>query len=171
MDKNPVEYGKDPVRPVQNVNWYDCQEFLKKLNELSGLHFILPTEAQWEYAARGGNKSRGYMYSGSNDVDAVAWHKENSTDGETYPVGLKQPNELGLYDMSGNVAEWCSDYNGRYTKESQTNPTGPSSGTRRVRRGGSFSYGQSDCRVSNRRSEKTTYRFSTLGLRLAIQSQ
>lgn len=137
MDANPSEFKGDSRRPVENVSWYDCQEFINKLNHKTGKAFRLPTEAEWEFAARGGNQSCGYYYSGSNDRDAVAWYRgENSHLNSTYCVGKKSPNELGLYDMSGNVYEWCQDWYGSYSSEPQTNPSGPSSGTRRVLRGG-----------------------------------
>ena len=109
MGSNPSYFKGDNQRPVENVSWKDCQEFIEKLNRLTGKNFRLPTEAEWEYAARGGNKSRGYKYSGSDNPDAVAWYKDNSR-GETHPVAQKQSNELGLYDMSGNVCEWYYRY-------------------------------------------------------------
>lgn len=121
--------------PAECVSWNDCQKFIRKLNRLTGRNFRLPTEAEWEFAARGGNKSRGYKYSGSNRVDDVAWHNGNC-DCKTRPVAIKQANELGLYDMSGNVWEWCSDWYGEYSEEPQTNPQGPSFGSKRVLRGG-----------------------------------
>ena len=136
MGSNPSNF-KGGYLPVEMVNWNDCQGFIAKLNRLTGKTFRLPTEAQWEYAARGGNKSKGYKYSGSNNIDEVAWYCNNSG-GSTHPVGTKSPNELGIYDMSGNVWEWCQDWYGKYSKDSQTNPQGPSSGSNRVRRGGSY---------------------------------
>ena len=148
MGENPSSY-KGPNLPVEMVSWDDCQEFIEKLNQLTGLQFRLPTEAQWEYAARGGNKSKGYKYSGSNSVKDVAWYEGNSLD-KTHQVGTKLPNELGLYDMSGNVWEWCSDWRGDYSSSSQTNPTGPASGSRRVIRGGSWLSLAQYCRVSGR---------------------
>ena len=108
MCDNPSYFEGDMQRPVELVSWFDCQEFIRKLNQLTGQNFRLPAEAEWEYAARGGNRSKGYKYSGSNDVDAVAWYADNSGS-TTHPVKTKQPNELGIYDMSGNVWEWCQD--------------------------------------------------------------
>lgn len=132
-------YEDDPHHPVENVSWNDCQVFLEKLNAIlksEGFRFVLPTEAQWEFAARGGTKSRGTDYSGSNSLDEVAWYNGNS-DSNTHPVKEKKANELGLYDMSGNVWEWCSDWYGDYPSGSVTDPTGPASGGFRVSRGGS----------------------------------
>ena len=128
--------GKDAMCPVSDVSWEECQKFIAKLNDLTGKKFRLPTEAEWEFAARGGNKSKGYKYSGSNKISDVA---RDDTD-TPYIVASKLPNELGLYDMSGNVSEWCQDWFGNYSASAQTNPTGPSSGTKRVHRGGKSYY-------------------------------
>ena len=151
-------------RPVERVSWDDAQEFCEKLSELTGKKYALPTEAQWEYAARGGKKSKGYMYSGSNTEDDVAWYYSNGT----HVVKQKQPNELGLYDMSGNVYEWCSDWYGSYSSSNQTNPTGPSSGSRRVIRGGSWDRGAwSYCgRVSNRDDSAPSNHGDHIGFRV-----
>ncbi len=164
MGKNP-SYFKGSKRPVEKVSYKDCQEFIRRLNALTGLEFMLPTEAQWEYAARGGNMSKGYKYSGSNDLNSVAWYTDNSGS-ETHPVGQKQPNELGLYDMTGNVWEWCSDWYGSYSSGSQTNPTGPSTGSCRVDRGGCWNYGARYCRVSDRNDDSPDISDNNLGLRL-----
>ena len=153
--------------PVEKVSWDDCQTFITKLNSLTGKNFRLPTEAEWEFAARGGNKSLGYKYSGSNMLSNVAWFYDNSSS-KTHPVGTKAPNELGIYDMSGNVMELCSDWYGSYSTGSQTNPIGPDSGSDRVRRGGSWFYNARTCRVSYRASQNPTYRSVDLGLRLAL---
>ena len=153
--------------PVECVNWNDCQEFIQKLNRLTGRNFRLPTEAEWEFACRGGNNSRGYKYSGSNVIDNVAWYWDNSG-GKTHPVGTKAPNELGIYDMSGNVWEWCSDWYADYTSYSQTDPTGPRSGSGRVDRGGSWCDGAWCCRSSFRDGDDPTNRSCRLGLRLAL---
>ena len=132
MGNNPSEFKGDNL-PVEKVSWKDCQDFISKLNRITGKTFRLPTEAEWEYAARGGNKSRGYQYSGSNNLSDVAWYMDNSGD-KTHAVGTKQPNELGIYDMSGNVWEWCQDWYGKYSSSSQVNPTGANSGSYRVKR-------------------------------------
>ena len=165
MGSNP-SYFKGNNLPVEQVSWNDVQEFITKLNQKTGANFRLPTEAEWEYAARGGNKSNSYKYSGSNTIGNVAWYWDNSNS-ETHQVGTKSPNELGIYDMSGNVWEWCQDWYGDYSSGSQTNPTGPSSGSKRVARGGSWDGGAWNCRVSNRGSGTPDYRSNFLGFRLA----
>ena len=167
MGSNPSYFTGDNRRPVEKVSWDDCQEFIEKLNRLTGKNFRLPTEAEWEYAARGGNKSKGYKYSGSNDADAVAWYYDNSG-GKTHPVATKQANELGLYDMSGNLWEWCQDWDGDYTSHSQSNPTGSSMGSYRVLRGGSWLNRARGVRVSFRDFNSPDYRSIINGLRLAL---
>ena len=168
-------YGLGDNYPVYYVTWNDCQEFITKLNQLTGQSFRLPTEAEWEFAARGGNSSLGYKYAGSNTIGDVAWYSENSCDlGSsspdygTHPVATKSPNELGLYDMSGNVWEWCQDWFGVYSSSAQTDPVGPSSGTFRVIRGGCWDNYFSFCRVSYRYNVTPSYRDRDLGLRLAF---
>jgi len=165
MGSNP-SYFKGSKLPVEKVSWNDCQTFITKLNQLTGKTFRLPTEAEWEYAARGGNKSKGYTYSGSNKIGDVAWHSSNSNS-TTHDVATKSPNELGLYDMTGNVWEWCQDWYGSYSSGSQTNPTGPTSGSSRVLRGGGWVSDATNCRVANRSSLKPTGTSYYLGLRLA----
>jgi len=167
MSDNPSEYKDDDNLPVENVSWEDCQEFIRKLNEITGQNFRLPTEAEWEYAARGGKRGNGNKFSGSNNIDDVAWCDDNS-DRRTHLVGTKQPNELGIYDMSGNVWEWCSDKYGDYTADSQNNPTGPSSGTEYVNRGGSWDDLAGGCRVSRRSGNSTGYGNSSIGFRLVL---
>ena len=167
MGSNPSYNPSGDDYPVENVSWEDCQEFIGKLNARTGLTFRLPTEAEWEYAARGGRKSRGYKYSGSNSIGDVAWYSGNSGN-HTHPVGRKSPNELGLYDMSGNVWEWCQDWYGDYTAEAQRNPTGPSSGGFRVLRGGGYWDGARGCRVSYRALSAPGNRGVSLGLRLVL---
>ena len=162
MGNNPSSYSGDN-RPVESVSWFEAQTFCEKLSAMTGKKYVLPTEAQWEYAARGGNKSKGYKYSGSNDINSVA--KYNSSDGHNN-VKSKQPNELGIYDMSGNVWEWCSDWYGSYSSSSQTNPTGPSSGSYRVLRGGSWYYNAESCRVSNRYYYNPSYGDYDFGFRV-----
>ena len=165
MGTNP-SYFSGTQNPVERVSWEDCQNFIAELNAMTGKKFRLPTEAEWEYAARGGNKSNGFKYSGSGSIDKVAWYYGNSS--STHPVKQKQANELGIYDMSGNVYEWCQDWIGIYSISAQTNPTGPSSGSARVHRGGSWYYNARNCRVSCRRNNAPTYSFYDLGLRLAL---
>ena len=166
MGSNPSEF-KGANLPVECVSWDNCQTFIEKLNALTGKTFRLPTEAEWEYAARGGNKSNNYRYSGSDDIDSVAWYSGNSGI-QTHPVGQKRPNELGLYDMSGNVCEWCRDWYGSYSSTSQTNPTGAASGSLRVCRGGSWNGLALHCRVSIRYGYMRGDRDYYLGLRLAM---
>ena len=166
MGSNPSNFKGNNL-PVENVSWYDCQTFIKRLNSYTGRNFRLPTEAEWEFAARGGNYSRHYKYSGSNYIDDVAWYIDNSNK-RPHPVGAKQPNELGLYDMSGNVGEWCSDWDGSYSSYSQTNPTGPNSGSFRVNRGGFWRYNARYCRTPERNSNTPDYCVNTIGLRLVL---
>ena len=166
MGSNPSHFKGDAL-PVEQVSWKDCQKFITKLNRLTGKNFRLPTEAEWEYAARGGNKSRGYRYSGSNTIDDVAWY-ENDALSQTHPVGTKQPNELEIYDMTGNVMEWCQDWYGSYSSSPQVNPTGAASGSYRVVRGGGWSDSARDCRTSDRDFISPGGCSSDLGLRLVL---
>ena len=166
MGINP-SYFKGDNRPVESVSWNDCQKFIQKLNQLTGRTFRLPTEAEWEYAARGGKYYSGYKYSGSNEVGYVAWYEVNSGS-QTHDVKTKQPNALGLYDMSGNVWEWCSDRYGSYNSGAQTDPQGPSSGSYRVLRGGSWYDHARNCRVSDRYGNYPGGRSSDIGFRLSI---
>ena len=175
MGTNPSSFTGDLQRPVEQVSWDDCQEFIARLNALTGKNFRLPTEAEWEYAARGGNKSAGTVYAGSDDLEVVAWYYGNSyavgpysADYGTHAVGTKHANELGLYDMCGNVFEWCSDWYGTYNEEAQENPVGPESGVRRVTRGGSWFSVSRDSRITFRGNEAPTSRSYSLGLRLAM---
>lgn len=160
-------YGVGNSYPMYYISWDDCQNFIAELNAMTGENFRLPTEAEWEYAARGGQKSRGYKYAGSNTLSDVAWYCDNSGY-KTHPVKQKQANELGLYDMSGNVLEWCQDWYGSYSSNAQTNPTGPSSGSRRVYRGGSWYSSASYCRVAYRNHYSPGFRFSNLGFRVVL---
>ena len=166
MGSNPSKF-KGSKRPVEMVSWEDCQTFISKLNQLTGRSFRLPTEAEWEYAARGGNRSNGYKYAGSNSIGDVAWYIDNSSS-TTDDVGTKRANELGLYDMAGNVYEWCSDWFGSYSSGAQTNPCGASSGSYRVLRGGSWNSGACFCRVSYRINIMPKDFGNHLGLRLAF---
>ena len=159
MGSNPSNLRGETL-PVENVSKYDCHEFVEKLNRLTGRNFRLPTEAEWEYAARGGNRSRGYKYSGSDDIDRVAWYDENSG-GRTHPVAQKLGNELGIFDMTGNVMEWCSDnWSNRYKSSPNT--------AMRVVRGGSQSQGAFYCRVANRGCLKPRDCLTYVGVRLAL---
>ncbi len=167
MGSNPSYFKTSNQLPVECVSWNDCQTFITNLNQLTGKQFRLPTEAEWEFAARGGNKSKGYKYSGGNDIGAVAWYSQNSGR-KTHEVGTKSPNELSIYDMSGNVFEWCQDWYGSYSSEAQINPTGPSSGTDRVIRGGDWSGYEGYHRVSNRNWWSPSYKDRGRGLRLAL---
>ena len=166
MGSNPSKF-KGYDRPVECVSWKKCQAFISKLNAATGKKFRLPTEAEWEFAARGGNNSLGYKYCGSNNLDSVAWYHDNSGK-KTHPVKTKSPNELGIYDMSGNVWEWCHDRKGKYNSSAQTNPTGPSKGSRRVDRGGGWYNFAWYCRVSSRDDDAPGYRYDGLGLRLVL---
>lgn len=166
MGSNPSHFIGDNL-PVENVSWDDVQEFIKKLNSITGNTYRLPTEAEWEYAARGGNKRKGYKYSGSNKIEDVAWFDENSGS-KTHLVGTKRPNELGIYDMSGNVYEWCQDWYGSYSSSLQKNPQGPSSGSYRVLRGGSWRYEASYCFSVDRLFNYTDSRNVNVGFRLVL---
>ena len=161
--------------PVEQVSWEDCQAFIAALNAMTGQQFRLPTEAEWEFAARGGNMSMGYKYSGSDNLASVAWYSYNdSWDVRgtgyygTHPVATRNPNELMLYDMSGNVHEWCQDWYGAYDAGEQVNPVGPAGGTTRVYRGGSWYFDEWFCRVSFRNSVSPSYTSYGIGLRLAM---
>ncbi len=167
MGNNPSNWKGDNL-PVEKVSWNEAQEFIHRLNAKTGGHFRLPTEAEWEYTARGGAKSRGYEYADSNNVDKVAWYRENSVK-KTHPVGQKQSNELGLYDMSGNVWEWCQDWYGKnyYSISPINNPKGPSNGPYRVLRGGGWSTDASYTRVAYRGGYGPSGASSRMGFRLA----
>ena len=166
LGSNPSKFKGDDL-PVEQVSWNDCQKFISKLNSMTGRKFRLPTEAEWEYAARGGKKSRGYQYSGSSNISDVAWYEENSSN-KTHPVGMKQANELGLYDMSGNVCEWCQDWSGSYPSSPQTNPAGAESGSFRVIRGGSWYWDAFSCCSSYRFNGSPDGFVDELGLRLVL---
>ena len=168
MGNNP-SYYKGENLPVEGVSWIRCQEFIDKLNSITGKKFRLPSEAEWEYAARGGKKSRGYRYSGRNKLSDVAWYKDNcGYKTHTHTVGTKQANELGIYDMSGNVWEWCQDWFGKYSSSSQVNPTGADNGSSRVFRGGCWYNDASNCRPSCRGDNIPYYLNSGIGFRLAL---
>ncbi len=170
-----IIYSENFQRPVEQVTWDDCQEFVDVLSLMTDKHFRLPTEAEWEFAARGGNKCQGYKYAGSNNIDAVACYGGREEDwthaiSATPPdsVAIKFPNELGLYDMSGNVEEWCQDWYGNYSAEAQINPIGPASGSSRVCRGGSICNVARACRTTKRSSTPTNHGSQYIGLRLVM---
>jgi len=167
MGSNPSNFKNCDNCPVEGVSWNDVQEFIKKLNRKTGKNYRLPTEAEWEYAARGGNQSKGYKYSGSNKLGDVGWY-DNNSGSKTHPVGQKSANELGIYDMSGNVYEWCSDRYGSYSSSSQRNPQGASSGSIRVLRGGSWFSSAEYCRLSVRNYNIPDYRINGNGFRLVV---
>ena len=170
MGSNPSNFTGDPNLPVEMVSWNDCQQFITKLNQMTGMTFRMPTEAEWEYAARGGKKTRGNMYAGSNTLDDVAWYNANAS-GTTHPVGTKAPNELGIYDMSGNVYEYCLDFsdgNPYPSADHQYNPTGVLEGDGRIIRGGSIDYGSDNCRIARRWGDDANSRWKDQGLRLAL---
>ena len=164
MHSNPSIF-KGSKNPVENIYWNDCQVFIDKLNHMTNMKFRLPTEAEWEYAAKGGIESKHYLYSGSNTFEEIA-----SRGNKTYPVATKKPNELGLYDMSGNVREWCQDwYDDRYYKVSPSkNPTGPLNSEMHVNRGGSWADGEAYCRVSYRGALSTKGKCHYIGFRIAL---
>jgi len=166
MGNNPSKINGDDL-PVERVSWNDIQEFLKRLNKLTGKEYRLPTEAEWEFAARGGHSSNGYKYAGSDNVDVVAWCSQNSKT-QSHPVGLKMANELGLYDMSGNVWEWCSDGYGSYGAEAVTNPQAPSIGLGQVMRGGGWSSYSDGCRSTFRNHNTSNYSSYYIGFRIAM---
>lgn len=163
------DYGIGDNYPAYYINIFDVHSFLTKLNSLTGEIFRMPTEAEWEYAARGGNKSDGYQYSGSNSVDDIAWYKDNSSS-KTHIVKTKMPNEQGLYDMSGNVYELCSDLYATYPDSSQIDPEGAPTGSEHVSRGGSWDDGFGGCRVAFRRRISSSWRLNDNGFRLVLNS-
>ena len=154
MGSNPSCFKSGSNYPVEQVSWIDVQEFISRLNAATGKNFRLPTEAEWEYAASGGNKKRGFEYSGSSNINDVAWYTGNSGN-KTHPVGAKQPNELGIYDMSGNVWEWCQDW---YDAKQNY----------RVQRGGSWRHAAGSCRVTYRITYDPVFRDSSSGFRLVL---
>ncbi|MEM6298299.1 MAG: formylglycine-generating enzyme family protein, partial [Bacteroidota bacterium] len=167
MGNNPSRF-KGSNLPVEQVSWYDIQSFLQKLNQLTGKNYSLPTEAEWEFAARGGTKGRGYKYAGSDNISSAAWYLGNS-ESKMHPVGQKTPNEIGLYDMTGNAWEWCQDWYRDYSSSSQQNPRGLDSDSYRVGRGGGWSSSARYCRVSDRYWSTPSDRYDYLGFRLVLR--
>lgn len=169
MGSNPSYFKSCEGCPVEQVSWNDVQDFVSRLNQQTGKRYRLPTEAEWEFAARGGIQSRGYTYSGSNEIGSVAWYINNSQR-KTQAVGSKHPNELGVYDMTGNVWEWCSDWYGNYDSYSVTNPKGLTSGQYRVNRGGSWHLEAGIFRISIRSKNRPDIRRDNLGFRLVLEA-
>ena len=169
MGNNPSKHMGCDSLPVEQVSWDDVQIFLNKLNLMTGKKYRLPTEAEWEYTAKGGNQTHNYSFSGSNNIDDVAWYESNS-DGITHPVGQKQANELGIFDMSGNVWEWCSDWFGAdyYAKSASNDPKGPTGGNFLVYRGGSYFSNSNDCRSVFRSYNNAGFKNSSVGLRVVL---
>jgi formylglycine-generating enzyme required for sulfatase activity len=176
MGTNPSNFKGDDDLPVEQVSWNDVQEFIGKLNvQSSRKKYRLPTNAEWEYAVRGGTDGKGYKYSGGNTADDVAWHLKNSSE-QTHPVGGKKANELDLYDMSGNVFEWVGDWYSKYEREKPVgtpfvNPQGPETGQSRVIRGGSWAQDTTFCRVSARTNQGPTEKSKLTGFRLAFTAE
>ncbi|MBP1673240.1 MAG: Sulphatase-modifying factor protein [Bacteroidetes bacterium] len=166
MGYNPNTYRNNNY-PMTNISWNEANQFIKKLNHVTCLHFELPTEAQWEYAAKGGNKSKQTLFAGNKDINKVAWYKSNSN-GLFQKVGTLAPNELDLCDMSGNVWEWCRDFYAPYTPDSQVNPTGPATGTTRVYRGGSWIDNVNYTRITYRNSGNPDLKMNCLGFRVVL---
>lgn len=170
MGDNPSRWTYNDSLPVEQVSWNDVQMFIARLSQMTGYRFRLPTEAEWEYAARGGNRSKGYVFPGvDGDPGSVAWYGMNSGN-ITHPVGRKKPNELGLHDMAGNVWEWCSDWYGEYSAEPQLNPRGPKRGDSRILRGGSLNSPSWGCTVSDRSWYQPDYGYGFHGFRLVLDS-
>ena len=170
MGNNPSHFIGCDDCPVEKVSWNEVQDFIQKLNQLSGKNYRLPTEAEWEYAARGGNKSQGFLHAGGNDLDSLGWYASNSTM-RTNVVGQWYGNQLGIYDMSGNVSEWCEDWYGEYPNEEQINPKGPLNGERRVLRGGSWNDTWGRCVVAARDNGGSTIRLMFNGFRLVLPAE
>lgn len=170
-EKLPAGISGSDNLPVEQVTWFEAKEFCEKLSAKTGKKYVLPTEAQWEFAARGGSKTKSYQYSGSNNVDEVAWYMNTSgtseADRSTHPVGTKNANELGIHDMSGNVWEWCSDWYGLYKAAAVTDPTGMADGDRRVLRGGGWDYKSKSCRVAHRGGDNPKTQLYIRGFRVA----
>ena len=171
MEDNPSEYQDDENFPVETVSWREATKFIEKLNLLTGKKFRLPSEAEWEFAARGGVKTQNFKFSGSNTAQESALCAEDWFSGSPAVCGSKKANELGIYDMSGNVAEWCQDWYGNYTAGFQTNPKGPNFGIGRVIRGGGWNDKETACRVTARVVEGPEYTKFNLGFRIALSQQ
>lgn len=169
MGSNHSHFNNCVNCPAGNVSWNDVQEFLKRLNSITGMEYRLPTEAEWEYAARSGGKNEKWASTNSKaELSGCAWYNVNSGR-KAHPVGTKNPNRLGIYDMSGNVWEWCSDFYGKnyYVKSAQKNPKGPSSGVFHVLRGGSWKFASVNLRTSDRSLNPPNSKYNDTGFRIA----
>ena len=170
MDYNP-SYTRWPECPVDKISWNEYKDFIEALSELTGLPFRMPTENEWEYAARGGKYSKGYKYAGSDNIDEVAWYVANAEE-KSHPVASKKPNELGIYDMSGNVYEWCEDkylmYDGSEPQYSEKMLKSDKKREFHIERGGCWNYGPTMCRVAYRHAGNYTHMYAYDGLRLAL---
>lgn len=168
MQEEPITHeGYNPNLPVTNISWYDCQRFIHRLDSITNMPFRLPTEAEWEFAARGGNNSQEYRFAGSFTADSVAWILSNAGF-RKHTVGEKIPNELGLYDMTGNVSEWCEDWYAPYQLGTDPNPRGPINGTDKIIRGSSFDNCEANCHISHRYLQSPIQATNYCGLRLAL---
>lgn len=169
MSANPSYFTEGSNLPVEQVSYNEALEFCSRLSDLTGHTFTLPTEAQWEYAARGGQNAPATptVYAGGSEIGTVAWYTDNC-DGTTHAVGSKAPNELGLYDMSGSVREWCLDWYGDYSSSAQTDPQGPSTGTNRVVRGGGWASWARECRIPDRMDFYPGNKYGDTGFRLVM---
>jgi formylglycine-generating enzyme len=166
---NAPNWGWIDNHPVVNISWDDAISYCKWLSDTTGKTYRLPTEAEWEYAARGGKKSKGFIYAGGQSMYSTGWYEENSNAG-TQPVAQKRPNELGLFDMSGNVWEWCQDWFGAYTAEAQTNPQGSNENQYfKILRGGSWNYVMAGCRVAHRNYFSPESRLNDYGFRVVME--
>lgn len=163
---NAAKWDWNSKHPIVNVKWKEAMDYCNWLSKKTGHNYTLPTEAQWEFAARGGTKSKNYKYSGSNNISKVAWFDETTYEKGPKPVGLLKPNEIGIYDMSGNAWEWCKDNFGRYSSKSSTNPTGPGSSPFRVIRGGSWYYVSDLARLTARDGPYPHYTNYNYGFRI-----
>lgn len=166
LKENPAHFNDCLECPVEMISYFDALEFIEQLNQITGLEFRLPTEAEWEYAAYGGQQGKRYRYSGGNKLQEVAWYKRNS-ENKTHPVGLLRSNEIGVFDLSGNVYEWTQDWAGRYKRRDQHNPKGPKRGREKIIRGGCWYDSRDACRIHCRVEIEPDDKNGCLGLRLA----
>ena len=163
---NAVKWQWNDTYPIVNVTYMDAVAYCQWLSQKFGGTYTLPTEAQWEYAARGGQNSKNYKYAGSNNIEEVAWYDENTNEKGIKSVGKLKPNELGIYDMSGNAWEWCLDFYGKYTSSAQKDPQGPGKGSYKVIRGGSWYYVEDMSRITSRDGPQPNFTNYNYGFRV-----